>query len=330
MGVWGRRTVTCSGVIALALILVVLLPLWLPILLLADLVRGRLRLPLVRLVTFALLWSWLETAGLAGALGLRLVGRANRTAPNFALQRWWATNLVRSVRATTGMTIEVEGLQDLGEGPLVVLGRHVSLIDSAISAWILSGLAGLDPRYVLKRELRWDPCLDIVGHRLPNHFVDRSSIDVAAELLGIARMAEGLGTGEVAVVFPEGTRANDAKRARIVEQLRERNPVRAERLSGLVHLLPPRPAGADALLRAVRAADVATMWHVGLEGLDGFGGIVRAISRGPLRVTVVLHRYVRSLVPSEGFVEWLDERWCEMDAAVASALAEGGSTWARP
>ena len=30
-------------------------------------------------------------------------------------------------------------------------------------------------RYVLKRELLWDPCLDIVGQRVPNIFVDRDA-----------------------------------------------------------------------------------------------------------------------------------------------------------
>ena len=323
MGRVGRRLVTCSGVALSAVLLLVSLPVWLPVCVLVDLVRRRLRLPLARMLVFALMWSWLEVAGLAAALALRLLGRAHDRRSNFALQRWWATNLVRAVKVSTGMSVDVRGLESLGRGPLIVLGRHVSLIDSAISAWILSGLAGLDPRYVLKRELRWDPCLDVVGHRLPNHFVDRSATDVPAELQGIADMADGLGTGEVAVVFPEGTRANDAKRARIVSSLRERNPVRAERLSGLVHLLPPRPAGADALVRAVPGADVATMWHVGLEGLDGFGGIVRAMTRGPLRVRVVLHRYARALVPADSFVEWLDERWCEMDAAVSHEISTG-------
>ena len=308
-----------------ALVLLVGLPAWLLLAALFDLLRVRFRMPTVRMVVFGLLWSWLETAGLTVALALRLTGRGGDLAANFALQRWWATKLVSAIKVSTGMTVDVEGIDELGPGPLVVLGRHASLIDAGLSAWVLSGLAGLDPRYVLKRELRFDPCLDIVGHRLPNHFVDRSSSDVPGELQGIGRMAEGLGVGEVAVVFPEGTRASDTKRSRAIEQLKERNPVRGKRLEGLRHLLVPKPAGAHALLVAVPRADVATMWHTGLEGLDSFKGMARAISKGRLRVRIVLQRFARAEVPLEGFVEWLDERWCAMDAAVAASLAEGAA-----
>ena len=319
---------SCSGVGIFAVLLLVTVPVWVPVTLVADLVRGRRRVPLARLVFFALMWSWLEIAGLLGALVLTLTGRRRSLSANFALQRWWADSVVAAVRTATGMTLTVSGLDDVGPGPIVVLGRHVSLIDSVISASILAGRARLNPRYVLKRELEWDPCLDIVGHRLPNWFVDRSSSNVPAELEGIAAMADSLGEGEVAVVFPEGTRANDEKRARIFASLTERNPARAERLAGLRHLLPPRPAGADALLRAVPDADVVLMWHTGLEGLDGFGGIVRAISKGRLAVSVGLRRYVRAEVPMDRFVQWLDDRWCEMDRLVASALDNGGGPWA--
>ena len=54
-----------------------------------------------------------------------------------------------------------------------MLCRHASLADSLVSAWVITSVAGMNPRYVLKRELLVDPCLDIVGNRLPNHFLDR-------------------------------------------------------------------------------------------------------------------------------------------------------------
>lgn len=62
--------------------LLVLLPVWLPLAALADLVRGRLRLPTVRLLAFAVCWSWLEAVGVTIAAGLWLVGQrrnASRT-----------------------------------------------------------------------------------------------------------------------------------------------------------------------------------------------------------------------------------------------------------
>ena len=41
-------------------------------------------------------------------------------------------------------------------------------------------------RYVLKRELLLDPCLDIVGNRLPNCFVARSGADAQADIDKVA------------------------------------------------------------------------------------------------------------------------------------------------
>ena len=44
-------------------------------------------------------------------------------------------------------------------------------------------------RYVLKHELRWDPCLDIVGWRLPNAFVRRGAQDTAGDVADGAQQA---------------------------------------------------------------------------------------------------------------------------------------------
>lgn len=48
------------------------------------------------------------------------------------------------------------------------------------------------PRYVLKDDLLIDPCLDIVGNRLPNHFLDRFPHDGAVELGLLEAMAGGM------------------------------------------------------------------------------------------------------------------------------------------
>ncbi|MDC0708578.1 hypothetical protein POL68_08865 [Stigmatella sp. ncwal1] len=43
-------------------------------------------------------------------------------------------------------------------------------------------------KYVLKRELLWDPCLDVVGRRLPNVFVERSGDRGKAEIEAVATL----------------------------------------------------------------------------------------------------------------------------------------------
>jgi 1-acyl-sn-glycerol-3-phosphate acyltransferase len=315
---WIRRPVMACGVVLLAIVLLVMIPVWLPVLTLIDLVRRRWRFPLLRFVTFGTLWAWLETIGLFVAAFLFVVGQAKNQSLNYALQAWWTRNVVRALRLTVGVQIEVEGFSELGPGPFVALCRHASLADSVMSAWVLADHAHLKPRYVLKKELKMDPCLDVVGHRLPNYFIDRSSANVASELQGIEQMAAGLAGNDVAVIFPEGSRANTQKRERAIERLQSRSSYRALRLQKLQYLLPPKPAGASALLAAVPNANVITMWHSGFDGLDTFKGIVHHLARRAIRVHVKITEHHRSTVASgEAFVDWLDAQWLAMDEAVA-------------
>ena len=319
---WVRRLLTVSGVVLATVLLAVASPIWVVLALAADLARGRTSCPTVRLMAFALSWCALESAGVVAAGWLWLRGRKSDVGAHYALQRWWATGLMRALRGTIGLRVDVEGARIAGPGPYVALCRHASLADALVSAWVFGTLAELRPRYVLKKELMWDPCLDIVGHRLPNYFVDRSSANVAAELAGIEKMAEGLGARDVAVIFPEGTRANPAKRAREMARIATKDPDRAVRLGGLRHVMPPKPAGAGALLSAVPGARVVTMWHVGFDGLDTFGGILRHIARSRAHARIVVSVHDRATVPGgDAFVAWLDARWLEIDAAVGDAEA---------
>jgi hypothetical protein len=91
------------------------------------------------------------------------------------------------------------------------------------------------------------------------------------------------------------------------------------------HLLPPRPAGAGAMMRGTATADVVLVWHIGFEGLDTFGGILRAISSKMAPIRFVMRRVSRSQIPSnniESFTEWLDNEWMRMDQEVEVALNE--------
>ena len=310
------------GVLLLAVTLLGTLVVWLPVLVLVDLVRRRFRFPLARFLAFGLAWSWLETLGLLFAVVLFLVGKGNDLPANYRLQAWWTRNVVRALRLTVGVQVEVEGFADLGPGPFVALCRHASLADSVMSAWVFADHARLKPRYVLKKELQLDPCLDVVGHRLPNYFVDRGSSNVSAELQGIEQMASGLAPDEVAVIFPEGSRANTRKREKALAKIAGRSPERARRLADLQHLLPPKPAGASTLLAAVPHANVITMWHSGFDGLDTFRGIVHHLARRAIRVHVkIVEHHRASVATGEAFVEWLDQQWLAMDSAVARQLS---------
>jgi 1-acyl-sn-glycerol-3-phosphate acyltransferase len=320
--------VSIPSLIVVALLLTALAPLWVPTALVIDLARGRTRLPIARLLAFAVAWAWLETIGVVIAAALWISGRRSQLAPHYALQRWWAAGLMGALRRTTGLTVEVSGVEAIEPGAAIVLCRHASLADSLVSAWVITSLAGKHPRYVLKRELLSDPCLDVVGHRVPNHFLDREAPDSTTELAALTRLSSDLGAESVAVIFPEGTRAAPAKRTRALARIAERDPDRADRLAALRHLLPPRPAGTAALLAGSPTSDVVIAWHTGFEGLDTFGGILRSLGRSAPRIRFAAIRIPRDDVPSpeqtSSFTAWLDDRWIDADRAVSELLAEPG------
>jgi 1-acyl-sn-glycerol-3-phosphate acyltransferase len=314
------------GLILGAVILTVAIPVWLPLVLVIDACRLKWRFPLARLLSFAVCWVWLETSGVICSALLWITGQSKNLPKHYALQRWWADQLLRALKATCGFSVEVENIDALQPGPVLLFARHASLADSLVSAYVVTTLAQMNPRYVLKRELLADPCLDVVGQRLPNHFLDRQANDSTPELLALEELVTGIDESTVGIIFPEGTRANKKKRDRALEKIAVVDAERAQRLQGMKHLLPPRPAGAAAMLRGCPSADVVFAWHVGFEGLDTFGGILRGISSRMPPIRFHLRRVERLAVPLTSQVDtnemtkWLDSEWMRMDREVDEAL----------
>jgi 1-acyl-sn-glycerol-3-phosphate acyltransferase len=255
-----------------------------------------------------------------------LTGQSKNLTKHYALQRWWADRLLAALKATCGFSVEVEEIEALQPGPILMFARHASLADSLVSAYVVTTLAQMKPRYVLKRELLADPCLDVVGQRLPNHFLDRNATDSTPELQALEALVTDIDVSTVGIIFPEGTRANEKKRKRAIEKIALIDSARADRLHDMKHLLPPRPAGAAAMLRGCPSADVVFAWHVGFEGLDTFGGILRAISSRMPPIRFHLRRVERTGIPSNSITDtdeltkWLDSEWMRMDREVDEAL----------
>ena len=321
-----RRLISMPGLILGAVILTVAIPVWLPLVLVIDACRLRWRFPLARLLSFAVCWAWLETVGVVCSAFYWLTAQSKNLTKHYALQRWWADRLLAALKATCGFSVEVEEIEALQPGPILMFARHASLADSLVSAYVVTTLAQMKPRYVLKRELLADPCLDVVGQRLPNHFLDRNATDSTPELQALEALVTDIDVSTVGIIFPEGTRANEKKRKRAIEKIALIDSSRADRLHDMKHLLPPRPAGAAAMLRGCPSADVVFAWHVGFEGLDTFGGILRAISSRMPPIRFHLRRVERTGIPSNSITDtdeltkWLDSEWMRMDREVDEAL----------
>ncbi len=316
-----RRFVTIPAVIAAVVILTLTIPIWVPIAVIVDAVSMRWRFPIVRLLAYGLCYACLELIGVTRMAVLWLTGRSGDEAAHYRLMGWWAGSNMRAIGLIAGFEMQLEGGDEIEGGNAIVMTRHASLADSLLSAWAVCTTCGVNPRYVLKKELLADPCLDVAGGRLPNHFLDRDADDAAAELAAVEELAGTIGPGSAAVIFPEGTRSNPKKRARALEKIGDRDPERSKRMSALQYLLPPRPGGSAALVRGAPDADVILAWHTGFDGLDTFGGMVRKLAKPLPPVRFVARRVVRNDVPaSADFERWLDDEWLRLDAEVATAL----------
>jgi 1-acyl-sn-glycerol-3-phosphate acyltransferase len=266
------------------------------------------------------LWVYLaaEVAGLAALAAAWVASGAGRREAwlrdvTGRLQQLWAAALFGAVRGLFGLRLEVTGGEHVAPGPVIVLIRHASIVDNLLPANLIARPHRIRLRYVLKRELLADPCLDVAGRRLPNYFVRRGTGETE-ELDRVGALARGLGRDEGVLIYPEGTRFTPQRRTRAVARIAERDPGLAARAERLRHLLPPRLGGVGALLDAAPAADVLVVAHHGFDGLR----LVSDIWRGGLvGLTVRVHfaRVPRSAVPAAGPARtgWIYDLWQGVD-----------------
>lgn len=296
-----------------------LLPVLLPLALATDLLLRR-RLAATRFVLALLLFLAFEVFGFL-AVGALLLTRRATVDRLYELETFWAGSLLSALLALFRMKLSVEGLDRLRPGPLLMLSNHVSVADALLPAGIATARGGLRLRYVAKGELIWDPCVDLACHVMPNVFVQRGSADTPGDLARVVSLLDGLGPRDGVVLFPEGTRFTEAKRAALLAK-REREGPREhlERDRALRCLLPPRMGGILALLDGGVALDVVMMAHTGLEGLrripDLWSG---ALAGRTLRVAY--WRLPAASIPAgrEARVEWIYQQWERLDAWLVEA-----------
>ena len=199
------------------LLLTVLSPLLLGVAALVDLVLWlRRRKPWMSVRILALVWWFLfgELRGLAGVVGVWALagGPWARDTPArrrriYRLQVSWAAGHLAGVRRVCRVGFDVEGDELVGDGPLIVLARHASIVDNSVPAALISRPHGLDLRYVLKSSLQALPTLDIGARWVPTCFVRRGTADPVRQIDRVRTLAVGLdGARDGVLIFPEGTR----------------------------------------------------------------------------------------------------------------------------
>ena len=311
---------TIPAMLAATIVATVGLPIFAPAAVVADVVRGRWRLPTLRVYLFvvqylvndsaeilAAPWLWLAAGFGTGLQSPASVARHERL-------MWWSANLlIRRADQLLGLKLDVDESAEacLAEGPVIVVSRHVSLLDASLPG-LVCHRAGLDVRTVIMAELLADPGFDLLYRRLGSVFIPRD--DPSRALVAIESMGATASPATALVIFPEGRLFTPEVRDRSLARLAERDPDRAAQLENLTNLLPPRPAGLLSLLDATQHADVVVLDHTGLDRLRNIADLLRAVPVDH-RVRVTAHRIDRADLPeTEGDrIAWLDDLWCSLD-----------------
>jgi 1-acyl-sn-glycerol-3-phosphate acyltransferase len=326
---WWRRARGIAVELGGFVLLTALAPLLVLVALLVDLSLWlRRRKPWMALRLLAMLWWFLagELYGLAGLtlIQLRALGRdgERRRLATYALKRRWLGSHLAGIRVLFRLGVEIEGLELAGPGPTLMLIRHASIIDNALTDTIVGRAHTLGFRFVIKRELQMLPTIDIGGRWVPTLFVRRASGDTEAELERMRSLCVDLGAGEGILIYPEGTRWTPPKLARAQAIVAERQPEIAHLAARLRYVLPPRLGGPLELLERARGVDVVVFGHYGLDGFEYVSDIwAGGLVGGTLRMR--FWRFPADEVPSEraALTVWLYERWQLLDDWIAEQRA---------
>jgi 1-acyl-sn-glycerol-3-phosphate acyltransferase len=253
----------------------------------------------------------------AGGFGRDLASARMRRA-HYAVVRWYVAGLFRTMTrmtrvevCTTAESAAAERALSARRGPLLVLSRHAGEGDSLLVLHELLVRHRRRPRVVLHEALRLEPLIDILGHRLPNRFVDPRGGDTEGE---IAAMAHDLGGEDALLIFPEGGNFSPSRRQRAIERLRRGGHREEAAWAGQMrHVSAPRPGGTLAAIEAAPRADVVFIGHVGVP--EGIGGLWRSMATGE-RVEMRLWIEPADAIPGDHDerIDWLFGWWRTIDA----------------
>ena len=321
---WKRRSRTIPVMLGVTVIGVGLSPLVVIGCAMVDIAHRRWRFPTVRVALFLLQYVVNDSVeillapvywAMAG-MGTRLGGPAS-ICRHERLQRWSIAVLARRAERLLGIRLDIDdaSMSALTPGPVIVLCRHVNIVDATLPTLLYQRL-GYRSRGVIMAEMLADPGFDLIYARTGSVFIPRDNGPEALEMVG--RLAGDVDGTTAVVIFPEGRLFRRDRLDRAMARLRADNPDRAERLGSLAHVLPPRPGGVLTLLHALPGTDVVVIAHAGLDRFGSFAELATAVPLAqPIRVTA--WRVPAADLPSEALerIAWLDAQWRRMDEWIA-------------
>lgn len=202
------------------------------------------------------------------------------------------------------------------EEPVIVLARHAGPGASFALVHLLLSRYRRHVKVVLKEQLRLDPAVDLLLTRTGCTWVGSARGQAAR----VGAAAAGLQPRDALLLFPEGADWTPVRHLRAVARLHAKGLVReAQRALAMPHVLPPRPAGTVAALRAAPHADVLVFTHTGHDALLDVRSAWQALPLlEPLRMA--WWRAVGTELPDADADEvnaWLQQTWVDIEAWVS-------------
>jgi len=327
-----RRPITVTAWLVMSLVCLAVSPVLLAVAALVSAVSGHPQaLIFTRLLVayFALELGALIACGalwLASGCG-RLIGSPLFQRLHYRLLRWFVHGFAQRWLASLDINVPAEESTEATRAlerdrPLLFFSRHAGPGDTILLIDRLLTRFDRLPSVVFKQSVAIDPCIDLIGHRLPHAVLDTSHKEACEAR--IEQVAAELGNRGVLLLFPEGGNFTTERRRRAVRKLwrtgRQQEAAKADRMS---HVLPPRPSGALAALRGNPGADVIFAAHSGL-GLAAFPREIWRETR--LGKTFNTHMWLAPAADRptdpDAQVAWIYDWWKRLDEWIDEQPAE--------
>ncbi|MBP7928506.1 MAG: lysophospholipid acyltransferase family protein [Acidimicrobiia bacterium] len=324
-----RGSLTVLGIFIVLILLVLLAPVLAPAALVVDVIRRK-NWATLRFYGFAVAVLFAYSKALTAAFvkfftaGFGPGRRPRRKRHMVHLQDTWGNSMLDAARRFYGVSWSVKGQDLLAPGPVIMLARHASILDTLLPVDLAHRPeTGMRLNYVMKGELIADPTIFFASQVIPNVFVDRSGTDTASELKKVATLATNVGPRDVIVVYPEGTRFTPHKQERLRKKFADDGNVEAlTRAEALQHVLPIRPGGPQTLIGELPDADVLIVAHTGLEDTASASDFLNGRFIGA-HVQVECWRVPRADIPADPTEQrlWLESQWAKVDEWVGEHRA---------
>lgn len=204
--------------------------------------------------------------------GARIRGPRSRRL-HYRLLGWYVHGLAQKVVSLLDIDLNVQIPDEVAaalrrDRPLLFFSRHAGPGDTLLLVDMIQRDFGRLPSVVFKDMLTVDPCVDLVGYRLPHAVLDTSDRDECEAR--IKEVTAQLDPKGILVLFPEGGNVTAERRRRALRSVwRQGRRRQAEAAQRMKHVMPPHPMGALAALAGNPEADVIFGAHTGL-GLAAF------------------------------------------------------------